>query len=100
MMPMEGSWYAAHESLPRPMAHVVWVGASGGALTHCLGSVRIGQLRPQIPTDLVCPDCWGAVNDPRTLQDEAQRVLKGHRNQLKADHDRIGRLLGELDGPG
>jgi hypothetical protein len=63
MKPVEGSWYAAHESLPRPMAHVVWVTADDSALTHCLGTLRVAPLRPQTTTDLVCPDCWHAVND-------------------------------------
>jgi hypothetical protein len=65
--PMEGSWYATHESLPGPMAHVVWVAASDSVLTHCLGTLRVGQLRPQISTDLVCPECWHAVNDVRAV---------------------------------
>lgn len=62
------------------------------------GKDEIGGWKQTVKVDDVVAGLQelGAVYRRR---DEALRVLEDHRQHLKNDHERIGRLLGEMDGP-
>lgn len=60
---MEGAWYT--RGGPEPLAHNIWATASGSALTHCLATARVHELRPRVPSDRVCPDCWSETTPDR-----------------------------------